>query len=324
MSTLLRPVKSDFVPSLRLQRALALVLLICQGGITVTGSIVRVTGSGLGCNTWPQCHEGSLVPVEGAAPLVHQVIEFGNRLLTFVLVAAVIAVFVALRQAQRRRELLAYALISGFGVILQAVIGGMSVLLDLRWWSVALHFLPSMALVWVAALLFIRVSEPDEVEPVRAYPRAVRISAVVAACALVVVLVTGTMVTGAGPHAGDAEAGMTGRLDVDIDLMAHIHGYLMYAYLFFTFITVVLLYQRKASDEAKRTGLILLGMIVIQAGIGIAQYRLGVPRWSVPMHIAMSSVVVAFTAFLYALGMRRRLAEPAPEAAPTTARVGRE
>ncbi|WP_055178553.1 COX15/CtaA family protein [Corynebacterium lowii] len=302
---MLTPPQNLAAPSLRTQRIVALILLICQGGITVTGSIVRVTGSGLGCNTWPQCHEGSLVPVEGAAPLVHQAIEFGNRLLTFVLVAAVVAMFITLRLAQRRRELMIYVLISGLGVVLQAVIGGISVLVDLQWWSVAIHFLPSMFLVWVAALLYVRVAEPDEGVPERTYPRAVRVSAVIATCALMVVLVTGTMVTGAGPHAGDAEAGMSGRLEVDIDLMAHIHGYLMYVYLLCTFITVVLLHLRKAPEAAKRTGLVLIAMIVVQAGIGIMQYRLGVPRWSVPIHIAMSSVVVAFTAFLYAHGLKR-------------------
>lgn len=304
MSTVLTNLKKT--PSPRTQRLLALILLLCQGGITVTGSIVRVTGSGLGCNTWPQCHEGSLVPVRGAAPLVHQAIEFGNRLLTFVLVAVVVAVFVGLVRAERRAELIAYALVSGLGVVLQAVIGGISVKLDLQWWSVALHFLPSMVLVWVAALLYVRVAEPDDVSPVRAYPRAARWSAVVAACAMAVVLVTGTMVTGAGPHAGDAEAGMSGRLDVDIDVMAHVHGYLMYAYLLCTFVTVVLLTRYRAPERARRAGLVLLGMIVVQAAIGIAQYRLGVPRWSVPMHIAMSSVVVACTAFLYAHGLVRQ------------------
>lgn len=304
MSTVLTNLKKT--PSPRTQRLLALILLLCQGGITVTGSIVRVTGSGLGCNTWPQCHEGSLVPVRGAAPLVHQAIEFGNRLLTFVLVAAVVAVFVGLRRAERRAELIAYALVSGLGVVLQAVIGGISVKLDLQWWSVALHFLPSMVLVWVAALLYVRVAEPDDASPVRAYPRAARWSAVAAACAMAVVLVTGTMVTGAGPHAGDAEAGMSGRLDVDIDVMAHVHGYLMYAYLLCTFVTVVLLTRYRAPERARRAGLVLLGMIVVQAAIGIAQYRLGVPRWSVPMHIAMSSVVVACTAFLYAHGLVRQ------------------
>ncbi len=304
MSTVLTNLKKT--PSPHTQRLLALILLLCQGGITVTGSIVRVTGSGLGCNTWPQCHEGSLVPVRGAAPLVHQAIEFGNRLLTFVLVAAVVAVFVGLRRAERRAELIAYALVSGLGVVLQAVIGGISVKLDLQWWSVALHFLPSMVLVWVAALLYVRVAEPDDVSPVRAYPRAARWSAVAAACAMAVVLVTGTMVTGAGPHAGDAEAGMSGRLDVDIDVMAHVHGYLMYAYLLCTFVTVVLLTRYRAPERARRAGLVLLGMIVVQAAIGIAQYRLGVPRWSVPMHIAMSSVVVACTAFLYAHGLVRQ------------------
>ncbi|NLF91968.1 MAG: heme A synthase, partial [Corynebacterium marinum] len=133
-------------PSVRLQRILAFMLLLAQGGITVTGSIVRVTGSGLGCDTWPNCQEGSLVPVAGAAPAIHQAIEFGNRLLTFVLAAIAIAVFVAVLRAGRRREIVVYSLISGLGIVLQAVLGGISVILDLQWWTVAIHFLPSMIL----------------------------------------------------------------------------------------------------------------------------------------------------------------------------------
>ena len=89
-------------PSISFQRALALVLLICQGGITVTGAIVRVTGSGLGCDTWPLCHEGSLVPVQGVTPWVHQLIEFGNRLLAFVVAAAAAAVLVAVAGGHQR------------------------------------------------------------------------------------------------------------------------------------------------------------------------------------------------------------------------------
>ena len=135
-----------------------MILLLCQGGITVTGSLVRVTGSGLGCDTWPMCHEGSLVPVAGSAPWIHQLIEFGNRTLTFVVAAASIAVLVAVVRAGRRSGIKSLAAVSLGGVVLQAVIGGISVLLDLKWWAVAVHFLPSMVLVAVAAVLYMRLS----------------------------------------------------------------------------------------------------------------------------------------------------------------------
>nr|WP_274709635.1 heme A synthase [Corynebacterium sp. c6VSa_13] len=293
------------IPTIAVQRRLALVLLILQGGITVTGSIVRVTGSGLGCDTWPNCHAGSLVPVQGAAPLVHQFIEFGNRLLTFVLVASVVAVLYSLYKAQRRTELKVYGIINAVGIVVQAVIGGISVHLDLQWWAVALHFLPSIILVWISALLYQRVQEPDDGVVEQTFPQVVRICALSAALALAVVLVTGTMTTGAGPHAGDATAGMEGRLEVDIDIMAHVHGLLMYLYFALTAATVFLLYRFSAPQESRRTGLILMGLIVVQGAIGIAQYRLGVPRWTVPIHIGMSSVVTAFSAFLYAHGVIR-------------------
>lgn len=312
VSTATKPASSDnpsaripWVPSLRLQRIAAFILLLAQGGITITGSIVRVTGSGLGCDTWPLCHEGSLVPQAGAAPWLHQAIEFGNRLLTFVVAAAAIAVFVLLLKAYRRRELIVYSVISGLGVVLQAGLGGISVLMDLQWWTVAIHFLPSMLLVWVAAVMYTRIAQPDDGTPTRTYPAIIRVMTAIATIGLVVVLVTGTMVTGAGPHSGDDGVGMEGRLAVDIDWIAHIHGYTMYAYLILTVIVVAMLYWKKAGSAAKQTGWVLIAMILIQAAIGIAQYNLGVPRWSVPVHIAMSSVVVAFSAWLFASGKIR-------------------
>lgn len=289
-------------PTLKAQRAAALLLLVLQGGITVTGSFVRVTGSGLGCNTWPNCHEGSLIPVEGAAPIVQQFIEFGNRMLTFVLVAAAVAVLVLVIKAQRRRELVVYSVISLAGIVLQAVIGGISVLLDLQWWAVALHFLPSMILVWVAAILFQRITQPDDGQPQKLFSPLLRGAIVVATVALSIVLVTGTMTTGAGPHSGDDGIGMEGRLEVDIDWMAHIHGWLMYVYLFATVVTVAILYRQHADRAAKRNGWALIAFILIQAAIGIAQYRMGVPRWTVPIHIGMSSVVTALSALLFARG----------------------
>ncbi|WJY63448.1 Heme A synthase [Corynebacterium atrinae] len=310
-------IKEPMLPSLKVQRVLAMILLVAQGAITVTGSIVRVTGSGLGCNTWPNCHEGSLVPVQGAAPALHQAIEFGNRLLTFVLAAIAIAVFVAVLRAKRRREIIVYSVISGLGIVLQAVLGGISVHLDLKWWAVAIHFLPSMALVWIAALLYMRLAEPDGAEPVRLFSPLIRGFSVVAAVCLSVVLVTGTMVTGAGVHSGDSGAGMEGRLDVNIELMAYIHAATMYIYLTATVVIVWLLYQGKASLAAKRTAWVLIAMILVQWAIGIIQFNLGIPRWTIPAHIAMSSIVVAFSAFLYAHG-RRRIG-PTAENAPVSA-----
>nr|WP_047263491.1 COX15/CtaA family protein [Corynebacterium mustelae] len=292
-------------PSIILQRRLALLLLIAQGGITVTGSIVRVTGSGLGCNTWPNCHEGSLVPVQGAAPAVHQAIEFGNRLLTFVLVAFAVAVFIAVLLARRRREVIVHAVIQGLGIVVQAVIGGISVLLDLKWWSVALHFLPSMFLVWMAAMLYIRIQELDSEPQVRTYSRAMRFVVSVFALGIAAVLVTGTMVTGAGVHSGDSGVGMEGRLEVDIELMAYIHAGTMYFFLAVLLLLFTGLVMQKAPARVRKTGWILIAMILFQIAVGIFQFRMGVPRWTVPVHVAMSSVIVAFSSFLYAIGMVR-------------------
>ncbi|MDO4928706.1 MAG: heme A synthase [Corynebacterium sp.] len=299
-----------WAPTIRTQQRLALALLIGQGGITATGATVRVTGSGLGCNTWPNCHEGSLVPVAGAAPWIQQAIEFGNRLLTFVLVALAAAVFLALKSAHRRTELMAHAWAQIGGIVVQAVIGGISVRLDLQWWAVALHFMPSMVLVWLAAILYLRIPEPDDGVRTPTFPAAYKILAAVAATMLFVVLITGTMVTGAGVHSGDAGIGMEGRLDVDIDLMAHIHAWCMYAYLALTLFLAVGLYLRRAPQRTMRFALWLISLILVQAAIGIIQYRLGIPAWTIPVHVGMSAVVTAFTAMLWATGIVRREGTP--------------
>ncbi|MGI0540827.1 COX15/CtaA family protein [Corynebacterium aquatimens] len=282
-----------------------MLLLIAQGGITFTGSLVRVTGSGLGCDTWPLCHEGSLFPVPGANPWVHQIIEFGNRTLTFVVAAASIAVFVSVLLAQRRKEIITLSVISGLGVVLQAVIGGISVLMDLRWWAVAIHFLPSMVLVWVAAMLYMRIAESDTGVKTQVFPNAIRTLTIVAAVALCLVLVTGTMVTGSGPHSGDAAVGMENRLQMDTRMLAYVHAACMYVYLGFTLAIALLLRRAKAPADAQRTAYVLIVMVIVQWAVGVSQFYLGVPRWTVPVHIIMSAVVVAFSAFLYTHGKRR-------------------
>lgn len=295
----------NFAPTMKVQRFIALLLLIAQGGITVTGSTVRVTGSGLGCDSWPHCHPGSFTPVPGAAPAIHQAIEFGNRLLTFVLVGLVIALFVSVVAAGRRKEIIVHTVIQGIGVIAQAVIGGITVLMDLTWWLVVLHFLPSMLLVWLAAILFMRIGEPDDGTQKRPFDASVRGLTAISTLLLVVVLVTGTLVTSAGPHAGDEAIDPEGRLNVDLDWMAHVHAYVMYGYLALTILLVAALYLLQAPAKSKRFGLILLVFIVIQGAVGIMQFRLGVPRWTVPIHVGLCSFVVAFGSLLWSTGLVR-------------------
>ncbi|MDO4908492.1 MAG: COX15/CtaA family protein [Corynebacterium sp.] len=304
MTTQTTPVRRQ--SNLRHQRLAALCLFIFQALIVCTGSIVRVTGSGLGCPTWPNCQADSLVPVPGARPAIHQAIEFGNRMLTFVLVALAIWVFVLVFRAGRRKEIKVYAIVQIVGIIVQAVIGGISVHLDLRWWAVALHFLPSMILVWCAALLWVRIDESDtDPRPTQLYPRPLQWLAALGAIALSAVLVTGTMTTGAGPHAGDDMAAQAGRLNVDIAEMAHIHAHFMYLYLGLTIGLVIALYTVNTSLKARRIGYWLVACIIIQGAIGIIQYRWGIPSWTVPVHVGLSGVLTGITGCLYAHGRRR-------------------
>ena len=295
----------EATPAIKAQRFIAMILLVCQGGITVSGAIVRVTGSGLGCITWPECHPGSLVPLSGAAPWIHQLIEFGNRLLTFVVTAAAVAAIMAMHMARRRTELKVYAWLNLAGIVVQAIIGAISVFLKLNWWAVALHFLPSMILVWLAAMLYSRILEPDDGVRTQIFPQAIRVLAAMASIALAVVLTTGTMVTGSGVHSGDDGVGMEGRLNVDTEMMAVAHAMCMYAYLILTVIVIFMLYRVHAPEFVKKAAWVLIACILIQWGIGVAQFYMHIPRWTVPIHIGMSSVVTAFTALLWAHGVRR-------------------
>ncbi|MEJ6012345.1 COX15/CtaA family protein [Corynebacterium sp. H127] len=287
------------------QLGLALAVLIGEIAITFTGAVVRVTGSGLGCDTWPNCHEGSLIPVEGAAPWIHQLIEFGNRGLAVVLGLVVGLLLLAVYLAGRRSVVKAHAWYQLIGVIFQAVLGGISVHLDLKWWAVAIHFLPSIILIWLAALLYEHVKAPDEGRDEWRYPRPLRYLAVGSAAALSAVLITGTMVTGAGVHSGDSTKGMEGRLEVDIAGMAHVHAGFMYLYLGLTIGLVVALITVRSSQRSRKLGYLLIFFIVLQAAVGMIQFWFGVPRWTVPFHVVLSGVVTAYTALLYAAGRER-------------------
>ena len=223
------------IPSLRVQRLIAFLVILTQGGIAVTGAIVRVTASGLGCPTWPQCFPGSFVPVPHAqVPVVHQAVEFTNRMFTFgVVLTAALAVLAVIR-AGRRREVKFYAWLMPASTVVQAIIGGITVRTGLLWWTVAVHLLVSMVMVWLAVLLYVKIGEPDSGTDELVVPRPLRWFTALTAVTLSAVLVTGTLVTGAGPHAGDKSALQpVKRLQVEITDLAHLHSSLLVAYLSF-------------------------------------------------------------------------------------------
>lgn len=195
------------MPSLRTQRLIAAAVILTQGGIAVTGAVVRVTASGLGCPTWPQCFPGSFTPVAVAeVPRIHQAVEFGNRMISFLVVITAALAVLAVTRARRRREVLVYAWLMPASTVLQAIIGGITVRTGLLWWTVAIHLLVSMGMVWLATLLYVKVGEPDVVSDLPSVPPPPaplsRLTALIGVT-LAAVLVAGTLVTGAGPHAGD-------------------------------------------------------------------------------------------------------------------------
>ena len=295
------------LPSLRAQRIIAFLVILTQGGISVTGAIVRVTASGLGCPTWPQCFPGSFTPVPVAeVPVVHQAVEFGNRLITFLVVLTAAAAVLAVLRARRRREVLVYAWLMPVSTVAQAVIGGITVLTGLLWWTVAIHLLVSMTMVWLSVLLFVKIGEPDDGVPVRRVPKPLRQLTFLTGVALATVLVTGTLVTGAGPHAGDKsiEAPVP-RLQVEIVTLVQLHASLLIAYLSLLVALVFALRAVAAPRPVVQRLAVLLAAVAAQALVGRVQYALEVPAALVAVHVAGAAICTAATAALWA-SMRQR------------------
>jgi cytochrome c oxidase assembly protein subunit 15 len=309
---LLRLVDVLPMPSLRTQRLVALAVVLTQGGIAVTGAIVRVTASGLGCPTWPQCFPGSFTPVPVAeVPVIHQAVEFGNRMITFLVVLTAALAVLALTRARRRREVLVYAWLMPASTILQAVIGGITVLTGLLWWTVAIHLLASMAVVWLSVLLYVKVGEPDRGVATLRVPKPMRWSAALIAVTLSAVLVTGTLVTGAGPHAGDKSVEQpVPRLQVEITTLVHLHSTLLVAYLALVVGLGFGLLAVSAARPVRLRWTVLLALVCAQGLVGTVQFFTGVPAALVAVHVAGAAACTAATAALWA-SMRER-AEPQP------------
>ena len=303
-------------PSVRTQRVIAAFVVLTQGGIAVTGAIVRVTASGLGCPTWPQCFPGSFTPVAvSEVPRIHQAVEFGNRMITFgVVLTAILAVY-AVTRARRRAEVQVYAWLMPASTVVQAVIGGITVLTGLLWWTVALHLLASMTMVWLAVLLYVKIGEPDQRDaagvPTEYVPKPLRWLTVLIAVALAAVLVAGTLVTAAGPHAGDTSPTRAiPRLPVEITTLVHAHSSLLIGYLaLLVGLGFGLLATSAPRPVMLRLG-VLIALVCAQALVGTVQYFTGVPAALVAVHVAGAAAVTAATAALWASMRQRTKPEP--------------
>jgi cytochrome c oxidase assembly protein subunit 15 len=268
-------------------RALGWATLVANIGIVVTGGAVRLTASGLGCSTWPRCNGDAFTPHDTLS--AHSAIEFGNRTLTFVLAAIAIATFVAADAEARRagrRDLRLLAIGLGLAIPVQAVVGGISVLTDLNPWVVSLHLLASMVIIALAVVFLRRLDGPA---PAPARGTVVRLAELNSAIGWVV-LYLGTVVTGSGPHAGDADAPRNG---LDPLQLSQLHADVVFLFVGLTLGLAFALPAVGASAEAIRAARVLLLVQVGQGAIGFVQYFTDLPVVLVGFHMLGASLVTA-------------------------------
>lgn len=258
------------------------LLLFLQAALVVTGGAVRLTGSGLGCPTWPECTPGSYTPVpHQVEPQLNVWIEFGNRLLTFVLVIASIAVIVAVLKSGRK-DLRGLAVGQLLGIFGQGVLGGITVLTDLNPIPVAGHLLLSIVLIAGATSLYSRRFSPAM------FIKPEKLTSIISGSHTILtflVIVLGTVVTGSGPHAGDAQAK---RFGFDIRTVAWIHADLV---IFLLGITLAFYVVQGTTERTKRAIGIFFIIAVAQGAIGYVQYFTGIPELLVAAHLLGATLV---------------------------------
>jgi len=292
---------TDYRPTVR-SRAIYIANLVAQCLIIVTGVVVRLTASGLGCPTWPQCVPGSYTPTAHQAQAWHKYIEFGNRLLTFVLVViALAAIATALLDAMGsrrrgvpvRRDVLALACVPILGTVAQAVLGGITVITGLNPYTVSAHLLVSMGIVAGSVALVVR----SRVTP----PRPLVVPPIVNALAWTLVAVSaavvfvGVAVTGSGPHSGDSTAT---RLPLDTRTVAWFHADLVLLFLGLLIGLIVALAVVHAPRRALQTAILLVVIAVAQGTLGYTQYFLGVPELLVALHVTGATALWVTVVFI--------------------------
>ncbi len=284
-------------------RRLALASVVANSAIVVTGGAVRLTSSGLGCPTWPKCTTTTVTPTPEYA--VHGIIEFGNRLLTFVLLAVVVALLVAVwRVRPVRPGWRRLAVLGVLGIPAQALLGGVTVLTGLNPWTVMGHFLVSGVLIALAVVLWTRVrydgapADPGVPLPLRRLGTGLLV--LVAAT-----LVAGTVVTGSGPHSGDPEAGRTG---LDPESMSQVHADLVFLLVGLTVAFYVALRALSAPPAATRAMGVLLLVELAQGALGVTQYFTDLPVLLVGLHLVGACLVIV-TAVQAVLALQSRLGQ---------------
>jgi cytochrome c oxidase assembly protein subunit 15 len=299
----------------RTYRTITAVVLVAVGAIVVSGAAVRLTGSGMGCPTWPTCEDGSLVP-RGATG-ANGWIEFVNRTFTgAVSVAVAVAVLGARRLDPPRPDLVRWSWGLVAGVLAQALLGGLVVVLHVAPVAVAGHYLLSAVLIANAVVLHHKACEPAGLRRARATPRLLQRSRALVGLAGLV-LVTGTLVTGSGPHSGDEAAD---RLPFAVVTVARIHSLTVWVFLAAVVVVLREASRGEADPEVTGRGRLLVGAILAQGTLGYVQYAAGVPELLVGAHVLGSVVVwVAVLRFHLALTEPIPADEPAPR--PTAATV---
>jgi len=297
-------------PSQRTVRRLAVASVVANAAIVVTGGAVRLTSSGLGCPTWPRCTSSTYTPT--AAYAAHGVIEFTNRLLTFVLTAVVVATLVSVvRQRPRRPGQVRLAALLVLGIPAQAVLGGITVLTGLNPWTVMAHFLLSMVLLAVAVTLHWRTGEgdgrPRSLVPAVVVRLSYGVLAVVAGT-----LAVGTVVTGSGPHSGDPKAGRTG---FDPASVSQLHADLV---MLLIGLSIALWVAVRAVHGPSRAAGVLVVVEIGQGVIGWTQYFTHLPVLLVGAHLA-GACLVLIAACRAVLALRER--DPARGAWPRPGRA---
>jgi heme a synthase len=306
-------------PSRQTLHRLAVASLVANMVIVVTGGAVRLTGSGLGCPTWPRCSDRSFVPHGELG--YHGVVEFSNRMLTFVLAIVVLSTWLAaMRLTPARRSVRLLATVMALGVPAQALLGGITVLTDLNPWIVAGHLLLSLAIIGVCVVFLRRLEEGDE--PGRATMSQglrwlVRSTFVVAW----LVLYAGTVVTGSGPHAGDTDAPRTG---LDPRAMSQVHADLVFLLVGLSVGCLLALRSADVPERVVRAAGWLLAVELAQGAVGFAQYFTGLPVVLVGLHLLGASAVSACVTWLL-LGTRTRgMDRPVVEVEPVARHGVRE
>jgi cytochrome c oxidase assembly protein subunit 15 len=261
--------------------------IVANTVIILTGGLVRLTASGLGCPTWPRCTEESFVPHSELG--LHGLIEFGNRLLTYVLIAVALGTLVAVWRWSEGRRLRLHAVVLALGIPFQGVIGGITVLTDLNPWVVALHLVLSLFLVAGSTWLLVRVrgSRADVVPPL------VRRLVLAAYATLWVVVYLGTIVTGSGPHAGDLDVPRNG---FDPQLWSHVHAWGVYLLVALTLAVIVALRRAPGTSDGSTALTVAVWLLVAELAqglVGFIQYFTDLPVALVAVHLVGAAVLVA-------------------------------